>query len=59
MDKKGHSHLTKAERHKAVDSAERAKYDRTHKKAGARKGNARGGKMRGARLAFDALKKKK
>ena len=55
----GHSKLTAAERRKVVDKAEREKYDRTHKKKGARKGNARKGAMKGARLAYDALTKKK
>lgn len=56
--KNGHSHLTKAERKRAVDKAEREKYDRTHKPKSTRKGNARKGRPRGARLGYDALKKK-
>ncbi len=55
----GHSKLTAAERRKAVDKAEREKYDRTHKKKAARKGNVRKGAAKGARLGYDALTKKK
>lgn len=52
--KNGHDKLTKGEREKAVDAAERHKYDKSHKKAGARKGNTRhGAKKAGSRLAYD------
>lgn len=56
---KGHAKLTKAERHKAVDTAERVKYNKSHPTKGARKGGARKGKPAGSRLAYDALGKKK
>ena len=52
--KNGHDKLTKVEREKAVDAAERHKYDKTHKKEQARKGNKRAGAKRpGSRLAYD------
>lgn len=57
--KNGHSHLTKAERRKAIDHAEKMKYDKSHKPKSTRKGGARKGRPAGSRLAFDALKKKK
>ena len=57
--KNGHSKLTAAERKRAIDQKEREKYDRTHKKKGARKGNVRKGAAKGARLGYDALGKKK
>ena len=57
--KNGHSKLTKAERKAVVDRAERVKYDKTHKKKEARKGNKRKGAVAGARLAYDALGQKK
>jgi hypothetical protein len=56
---KGHAKLTKAERHKAVDTAERVKYNKAHPEKGARKGGARKGRPAGSRLAYDALGKKK
>lgn len=57
--KNGHSKLTKAEHRKALDTAERVKYNKDHKKKGARKGMARKGAAPGARLAYDALGRKK
>jgi hypothetical protein len=57
--KNGHSKLTKAERHKAVDTAERVKYNKSHPKKAARKGEKRKGAVAGARLAYDALGRKK
>tara|TARA_R100001594_G_scaffold91550_2_gene125799 strand:- start:203 stop:361 length:159 start_codon:yes stop_codon:yes gene_type:complete len=51
--KNGHSRLTAAERRKAVDRAERVKYNKTHPKKAARKGNRRKGARPGARLAYD------
>ncbi len=57
--KNGHSKLTAAERRRAVDAAERHKYDRTHKKDGTRKGGARKHHVAGSRLGYDALPKKK
>ncbi len=57
--KNGHSHLNKAERRKAIDDAERKKYDASHKPKSTRKGGARKRRPAGSRLAFDALKKKK
>jgi|21_taG_2_1085346.scaffolds.fasta_scaffold371209_1 hypothetical protein len=59
MATNGHSKLTKGERKKAIDTAERVKYNKTHPKKGARKGMARKGQPKGARLAYDALSKKK
>jgi len=55
---KGHSKLTKAEHKKLVDTAERVKYNKTHK-ASTDKGGARKGKVAGSRLAYDALGRKK
>jgi len=51
--KNGHAHLTKAERKRAVDRAERVKYNKSHPKKAARKGNKRKGARPGARLAYD------
>ncbi len=59
MATNGHSKLTKAERKKVIDREERKKYDRTHKQKEGRKGNKRAGAVKGARLAYDALTKKK
>jgi len=56
--KDGHTKLTAAEKHKAIDTMERVKYNKTHKKT-TDKGGARKGKAKGARLAYDALGKKK
>jgi len=52
------SKLTAAERRKALDTAARVKYNKDHKKKGARKGMARKGAPKGARLAYDALGKR-
>ena len=41
--KNGHSKLTKAEHRKALGTAERVKYNKDHKKKGARKGMKRKG----------------
>jgi len=51
--KHGRAHLNKTERKKAVDHAEKMKYDKTHKKKGVRKGGARKGGKKGRRLAYD------
>lgn len=53
MKKNGHSKLTLAERKKAVATAERVKYNKSHAKKGPRKGGARKGKKPGSRLAYD------
>mgnify|MGYP003661970029 CR=1 FL=1 len=45
--------LTKAEHAKLVATAERVKYNKTHKKKEARKGGKRKGKKPGSRLAYD------
>jgi len=54
----GHTKLTKTERKKLVDTAERVKYNKTHK-ASTDKGGARKGRVAGSRLAYDALGRKK
>jgi len=55
---KGHTKLTKAERSKLLDTAERVKYNKTHKSS-TDKGGARKGRPAGSRLAYDALSRKK
>ena len=50
---KGHTKLTKGERKKLVDRAERVKYNKSHPHKGARKGGARKGRKPGSRLAYD------
>jgi len=52
--KAGHDKLTSSEKVKAVDAAERHKYDKSHKPMQARKGNKRAtAKKSGSRLSYD------
>ncbi len=57
--KNGHSKLTKAEHKAALARAERVKYNKSHPKRAARKGERRANAAPGARLAYDALGRKK